>query len=108
MNTRAERLGRNESLFREVNERISELNQSFQVDGRADFLCECSRTDCKEPVSISLAEYEDVRESPTRFFVVLGHEDASVERVVARNDRYVTVEKLGEAADEAEDLDPRA
>ena len=35
MTTRAERQGRNESLFREVNERIAELNQTFQVEGRA-------------------------------------------------------------------------
>ena len=91
-----------------MNERIAELNQTFQVDGRAEFLCECGREDCKAPISISLEEYEDVRESATRFFVIPGHEDESVERVVARNDRYVIVEKLGEAADEAEELDPRS
>ena len=34
MTTRAERQGRNESLFREVNERIAELNQTFQIEGR--------------------------------------------------------------------------
>jgi hypothetical protein len=108
MTTRAERQGRNESLFREVNERIAEVNQTFQVDGRAEFLCECSRNECKQPVSISLAEYEQVRESPTRFFVLPGHEDESVERVVEANERYVIVEKIGDAADEAEDLDPRS
>jgi hypothetical protein len=108
MTTRAERHGRNESLFREVNERIAELSETFQVEGRSEFLCECSREQCTEPVSISIDEYEDVRRSPTRFFVIRGHEDERVERVVERRDRYVVVEKIGEAADEAEDLDPRS
>ena|SRR5436190_2887443 len=108
MTTRAERQGRNEALFREVNERIAELNAAFQVDGRSDFLCECRREECTKPVSISLEEYEDVRRSPTHFFVVPGHEDDAVERVVARNERYVTVEKSGDAAEEAEELDPRS
>ena len=107
MTTRAERQGRNESLFREVNERIAELNQTFHIEGRSEFLCECSREECKEPVSISLDEYEAVRRGSTRFFVIPGHEDSSVERVIERNDRYIVVQKIGEAADEADDLDPR-
>jgi hypothetical protein len=105
--TRAERQGRNESLFREVNERIADLNQTFQVEGRSEFLCECSREDCHDPVSISIDEYEDVRQSSTHFFVLPGHEDLSVERIITQTDRFVVVEKLGEAADEADDLDPR-
>jgi hypothetical protein len=105
--TRAERQGRNESLFREVNERIAELNQTFQVEGRSEFLCECSREECKEPVSISIGEYETIRRASTRFFVLPGHEDTSVESVVERSERYVVVEKIGDAAEEADDLDPR-
>ena len=108
MTTRAERQGRNESLFREVNERIAELNQTFHIEGRSEFLCECSREECKEPVSISIDEYEGVRRDSTRFFVLPGHEDESVERVLERNERYNVVEKIGEAATEAEDLDPRS
>jgi len=108
MTTRAERQGRNESLFREVNERIAEVNQTFQIEGRSEFLCECSREECKEPISISIEEYEEVRRSPTRFFVIPGHEDQSIERVVSTNERYVVVEKIGEAADEAEDFDRRS
>ena len=107
MPTRAERQGRNESLFREVNERIAEVNQTFHVEGRSEFLCECSREECKEPISISIDEYESVRGEPTRFFVLPGHEDTSVESVVERSERYVVVEKIGEAAEEAADLDPR-
>jgi hypothetical protein len=49
-----------------------------------------------------------VRRESTRFFVLPGHEDESVERVLERNERYLVVEKIGEAATEAEDLDPRS
>lgn len=91
-----------------MNERIAELNQTFQVEGRSEFLCECSRDECKEPVSISLEEYEEVRSSPRRFFVLPGHEDESVEQIVVQSDRYVVVEKIGDAAEEAEELDPRS
>jgi hypothetical protein len=108
MTTRTERQGRNESLFREVNERIAELNQTFHIDGRSEFLCECSRDECNKPVSISIGEYEEIRGNPARFFVLPGHEDESVERVVERNERYVTVEKVGDAAEEAEERDPRS
>jgi hypothetical protein len=108
MTTRAERQGRNESLFREVNERIAELNQTFEVEGRSEFLCECGRKECKEPISISIDEYENVRNVATRFFVLPGHEDESVERIVERNDRYLVVEKIGDAAEEADDRDPRS
>jgi hypothetical protein len=108
MTTRAERQGRNESLFREVNERIAELNQTFQIEGRSEFLCECSREECRQPIEIPIGEYEAVRRTPTRFLVIPGHEDDRVERVVERSERYIVVEKIGEAADEAEDLDPRS
>jgi len=95
-------------LFREVNERIAELNQTFQVEGRSEFLCECSQEQCKEPISISIEEYEAVRRVSTRFLVLPGHEDKSVERILERSDRYFVVEKTGDAAAEADDLDPRS
>ena len=52
-----------------------------------------------------------VREGPARvdrFFVLPGHEDTSVESVVERSERYVVVQKIGDAAEEADDLDPRS
>ena len=39
---RAERVGRNESFFREVNERVRDVNEAFSgLTGRGDFVCEC-------------------------------------------------------------------
>lgn len=107
MTSRDKRLARNESLYREVNERISEVNAVFDVDGRADYLCECGRPDCTDTMSLTHGEYERVRTVPTHFFVKPGHEDPSVERVVQQNDGYLVVQKLGEAAEEAASSDPR-
>jgi hypothetical protein len=48
-----ERLARNQSLFREVNERIeylAEVNEriDYCAEGAANkFVCECSNTDCQ-------------------------------------------------------------
>jgi hypothetical protein len=48
-----------------------------------------------------------VRSSGRRFIVVPGHVDAVAEKVVTEHDEYVVTEKLGEAGDLAEKLDPR-
>jgi hypothetical protein len=44
---------------------------------------------------------------PTHFAVLPGHDVPTVERVVETNERYVIVEKFGEAAITAIKLDPR-
>ena len=60
-------------------------------------------------VRLTIAEYEAVRAESTHFLVVPSDEHLSpaVERVVQRNERYWVVEKLGEAAEVSEELDPR-
>lgn len=108
MTTRDERLARNESLFREVNERIAEVNAAFDVDGRAEYLCECGRRDCTASVAVTRTEYEAVRAVPTHFIVLPEHENADVEVVVYSRDGYNVVEKVGEAAAEAVEQDPRS
>lgn len=96
---------RTQNLFREVNERIEELNGDRLVDG--ELLCECAAKDCTETVSLTLEKYEQVRRVATHFFVLVGHEVSGIERVVERNDRYMVVEKIGDAGVLAEKLDPR-
>ncbi len=109
-----ERLARNESFFREVNERIHRVADGFtegvqDADEHAyEYLCECSRTSCSDRISLTLAEYEHVRAEGKRFVLVPGHELAAVEEVVAREDEHVLVEKDGVAGNVAADLDPRA
>jgi hypothetical protein len=109
---REERLGENEALFREVNERIAEVAEEFLEIGARDtpveFNCECGMPDCTEQISMTLVEYEAVRAKPTRFAVVPGHEVPDVERVVDRHPNYLLVEKVEDDAEEvARESDPR-
>ena len=105
--TREERLAKNEALFREVNERVKELAVS-ELSDRSDVLCECSDANCLATIELTVGEYEAVRAHGTRFALTPGHEDASVETVVERTERFLVVEKRDEAADVAQDLDPRS
>ena len=94
MSAREQRVGRNEALFREVNERIRAITTAGDD---VELLCECADTTCAQPIPMSLADYEAVRAHPTRFFVVPGHELPDVETVVARREEFVVVEKRPEA-----------
>lgn len=97
---------RTQSLFREVNERIETISSEHRVvDG--EILCECANSGCIETIALTLDEYEAIRSMPTHFFVVPGHEVPEIERVVTVSERYVVVEKVGEAGIAAAHLDPR-
>jgi hypothetical protein len=99
-----ERLARNQTLFREVNERISEVTSKVSF---SEFICECSDPSCTRSLFASREEYEAVRLSPTRFLVARGHELPEVERVVDDHQRFLVVEKTVETAFMAE-TDPRS
>jgi hypothetical protein len=88
-----ERRATTEALFRDVNERIAESAERFDASG-TEFVCECSDPNCTHRVPASLAEYERVREEPTTFLVVPGHEHADIERVVSDRGRFRIVEKV--------------
>jgi len=104
----AERVGKNEALFREVNERIRELNEVFDSGSPAeltDFVCECSLEDCHDYVQLTLGEYRDVRAHSMRFLVAPGHLwTPDAEDAVTRRERYWIVEKKGARADGAAEL----
>jgi hypothetical protein len=109
VDTRQQRVGKNEVLFRDVNERIKEINRGMGFDEGTDFICECGNAKCATPITLKLREYEEVRAYPTRFAIHPGHEVVDVERVVEENDRFAVVEKTPEiAARIAIDHDPRA
>ncbi len=95
-----------QSLFRDVNERIEAITADQRVDG-GEVLCECAKQQCTASIPLTLEEYEAVRRIPTHFFVVPGHEVPEIEQVVEENERYVVVEKFGEAGIAAVRLDPR-
>ena len=105
---REERFGRNEVLFREVNERVEKVQKSQGLAGHFDFLCECGDESCIEQLSITLIEYEGVRSDPTQFVVLPGHELLEIESIVQEGDRFSVVRKHEETAPIAERTDPRS
>jgi hypothetical protein len=110
MDEAAKRIGRNEGLFREVNERLREVGEGFSlVSEEAEFVCECGASSCAEQVRMPLATYEEIRSDPKRFFVVKGHEELQYERIVSDIGDYLIVEKLpGGPAGMAIRDDPRS
>jgi hypothetical protein len=99
----AARAAKNESVFREVNERIRELEEGFGAEEKASFVCECSSPGCTLAVSATLDEYRTVRAEPRRFLVARGHVNPDLERIVTQTDRYSVIEKIGVAGDIAEE-----
>ncbi len=103
--TTVARLAKNEALYREVNERIGELmaTQGLPAGERVDFLCECGDAARQTTVPLTLGEYREIHAERRRFCLVPGHEDLRLERVVAETDRFVVVEKRGEAGEIVDD-----
>jgi hypothetical protein len=108
LDTRGVRAAKNQSLFREVNERIEDIHEGFGLSAQMiDFVCECAHPDCSEVIEMTNGEYESIRRNPTHFVIKAGHEIAEVEQVMAGNSRYIVVSKLGAAGQAATQLDPR-
>ena len=104
MDLRSERLGKNEAVFREVNERINGLAH----ENTSEYLCECGIRTCTETIQMTVSDYENVRAEPTHFAVLPGHEIPDVEDVVARKEAFLVVRKKAGAAAVAAELDPRS
>lgn len=103
------RAARNQSLFRDVNERLQGLADAFQhIAETGSFACECADTSCIDQMNLTLSEYEALRAVPNRFAVRPGHVYPDVEQVVAENERFTVVEKIEAAAREATASDPRS
>jgi hypothetical protein len=99
MDARHERVSRNEAMFRSVNREIEQASEQLG-EGRQDrieVICECGQDGCSETFELTLAEYDDAHAQRDRFVITPGHEDAQIERVVARTERYLVVDKFGEA-----------
>jgi hypothetical protein len=101
------RVAHNESVFRDVNERIEAGRWPGDHKTGVAFRCECGDLGCNLLLELTPAEYEHVREHPRRFFVAVGHELPEMETVVERADDYVVIEKLDVAGRAAESQDPR-
>jgi hypothetical protein len=108
VSSRDERVARNESTTREINEDIEQAQQAASTPDHVRIVCECGRLECDRVLAITLAEYESVRADPRQFAVTRDHVMAEVERVVAETDRYAVVAKRqGTPAAVAIEEDPR-
>jgi hypothetical protein len=88
------RAGRNQSLFRDVNERVNDVNKAHGLwVTLSDWICECADETCTEPIELTPQQYGTVRENPTHFIVAPSKEHVVfvVERVVQRRERFWVV-----------------
>jgi hypothetical protein len=111
VNERDRRIGQNEALFREVNERVERLAETFQAtEAPMALLCECGNENCFEQIELTVDEYEALRADPSLFAVRPGHDAREAEDVVEEHDpRYWVVRKHpGQPQALAEELDPRS
>jgi hypothetical protein len=107
-----QRAARNQSLYRSVNEEITQLNEAFSEvfpgsESLNEWVCECADTTCTLRIKATRQEYEVVRANGRTFIVYPGHVYLEVERVVTENDRFSIVEKFDEGGQIAEILHPR-
>jgi len=110
MSERGRRIGLNEAVFREVNERIEKLAQELGLESEPlDIVCECGDPTCVRHIRITRTAYEQVRSDPTHFAVFPGHGIPEVEDVVERGEGYDIMRKRdGAPAQVAEETDPRS
>ena len=112
LDERTRRLAANEAIFREVNERIEQLNRAFAAAGEValEIVCECGEMACTTRLSVPTATYERVRADAALFFVIPGHEDLGLEDVVEPGETSFTVVRkhAGPARAIANATDPRA
>src|SRR5262245_58800235 len=106
---RSARVGSNEAVFREMNERLRDFNEGFAgITDTFEVVCECGDPACVERLLVTPAEYEHVRERAETFIVLPGHVASGLELISEAQGHYVDVEKLGQAAEVARETDPRS
>jgi len=103
-----QRIGKNQGIFRTVNERIEAGELPASTSKRIAFCCECARLGCNALVEVTIAEYERIRSNPRRFLLAVNHEIGAAERVVEEHDEHIVVEKTGVAGAVAQASDPRS
>lgn len=108
----ADRAARNQSMFRDANERIRAAMPELQFAEPLPFMCECPEPRCTTIIGLGTGEYESVRADAARFCVAPGHEvcmidGVEVARVVERREGFTLMEKVGLAGKIARQLAER-
>ena len=96
----------NEATFRDANEQIRAAERALEPPlDRVPYLCECDDVHCHEPIRLTAAEYERVREDGSTFLIVPDH--SSEGEVIERHEHYLVVLKQDAGGEVARALDPR-
>jgi hypothetical protein len=91
---RARRLGLNEAMFREVNERLETVQERTSSQfGVLELVCECGDRECAERISLTMEEYQELRSDPLLFAMLPTHEIPDVEDVVRQMNGWLIVRK---------------
>ncbi len=90
---RKTRIEENEKLFREVNERVEQLQSGFQTGSEPQWVCECGDETCFEKLTVPLGEYHEVRAHDNWFLIKPGHVKPEAEHRVSERAGYSVVEK---------------
>jgi hypothetical protein len=104
----AEQRARNESIFREANEKLAaKVVELSLTEEQTPYLCECADPSCTAIIRLTMPEYEAVRGNPRQFIVTSEH-DASPDWVVEEHQGFTVIQKTGEEGRLVEAQDPRA
>ncbi|MDF2749054.1 MAG: hypothetical protein K0T00_229 [Gaiellaceae bacterium] len=81
---------RGERIYRHVNERIRELERTYDFGEPLQLFCECG---CSAAISVDPRRYEAVRVHREQFVVAPGHARPESEAIVERAPDYWIVEE---------------
>jgi hypothetical protein len=104
---RAERLARNEAIFRVGNERMAAWEERHRETEVEEYMCECADEECRAKIPLRQSDYEHIRSRSDHFVVVPGHEIPDVETVIEEHGDWVMIEKDPEVRAIVERSDPR-
>jgi hypothetical protein len=91
---RVRRIEMNEKVFREINERVRKISDTFGAgESELEILCECGDRSCTDTLELPLSEYQAVRADRQLFVVKPGHELEFAEHVVEERGGHVIVRK---------------
>jgi hypothetical protein len=81
-------------LFRDVNERINSLADTWRTGQPQELVCECSDETCTVAIVVTRSDYDAVRAHEDRFLVAPNHTDRLTEQVTRTADGFSVVQKL--------------
>ena len=99
----------NQLRARQRNEWIEEMTDRWgSASAMTVYACECNAGECESTITLTRAEYEQVRAGGTHFVIAANHENPELDQVIVEGTRFAVIEKLpGAMAWAAREADPR-